>query len=211
MKVLQNAGAGVPLVPRVLGMWLLCAFFLASCAQEQGREEEILRIDEYYDVHGLLNRNEAMMREMEVSLRKQASFGGEQEEEIILLDSAALARELEVFRQAGINKPVLSGRYQETITEEEGLKVITYEADDKEELNINYLQVYLEPETGEVEKLEALFSNQNILYNSTRLLKVEYGEVRGEQLPLSYTIDGVQKMIFSDKEEYRVEGEFIYQ
>lgn len=194
-----------------LGIWLLCGLFLASCAQEAGREKEIVRIDEYYDVHGLLSRNELMMREMEVSLRKRASFGGEQEEKIIQLDSATLASELDVFRQAGINKPVLSGRYQETITEQDGLQVVTYEADDKDELNINYLQVYLEPETEKVEKLEALFSNQNILYNSTRLLKVDYGEVKGRQLPLSYTIDGVQKMIFNDKEDYRVEGEFMYE
>ena len=154
-----------------IGLACLCGFFLFSCEQEEEGANEVDRIDEYYNVYGLLNRNEELMRDMEVFLRKRASFGGEQEEETVQLDSAALARELDVFRQAGINKPVLSGRYQETITEQDGLQLIRYEADDKEELNINYLKVYLEPETEQVEGLEALFSNKNILYNSTRLLR----------------------------------------
>ena len=194
-----------------LGILLLCAFFLLACEQEGSGENEVERIDEYFDVYGLLNRNEAILRRMDVTLRKRASFGGEQEESLVQLDSTALARELDVFRQAGINKPVLSGRYKETRTEQEdGVQVITYKADEPENLNINYLQVYLEPGTEQVEGLEALFSNKNILYNSTRLLKVDYGEVAGKQLPVSYTIEGVQKMIFSDKEKYRIEGEFIY-
>lgn len=193
-----------------LGVLLLCGFFLAACAREGGGDEEVQRIDEYYNVHGLLNQNEEVLRRMDVSLRKKASFGGDQEENLVQLDSTTLARELDVFRQAGINKPVLSGRYKETRTLQNGLQVITYEADEPEELDINYLQVSLAPETEQVEVLEALFSDRNILYNSTRLLKVDYGQVAGEQLPLSYTIDGVQKMIFSDKEEYRIVGEFIY-
>ena len=193
-----------------LGILLLCAFFLLACEQGESGENEVERIDEYFDVYGLLNRNEAILRQMDVTLRKKASFGGEQEESLVQLDSTALARELDVFRQAGINKPVLSGRYKETRTEQDGMQVITYEADEPEDLNINYLQVYLEPETEQVEGLEALFSNKNILYNSTRLLKVNYGQVAGKQLPISYTIEGVQKMIFSDKEEYRIVGEFIY-
>lgn len=193
-----------------LAMLFLCVPFLVACGAGEGGSEEVERIDEYFDVHGLLNRNEEALREMEVSLRKNASFGGEQEENLIQLDSTALARELGVFRQAGINQPVLSGRYAETTTEQSGMQLITYEADDPESLDINYLKIYLDKQENKVKQLEALFSNRNILYKSTRLLKVTYGEVAGKQLPLSYTIDGVQKMIFSDKEEYRIEGEFIY-
>ncbi len=193
-----------------LGILLLSTCLLVSCGQEEGGENEIERIDEYFDVYGLLNRNEEVLRGMEVSLLKNASFGGEQEENLIQLDSTALARELDVFRQAGINKPVLSGRYSEVVTEEDGLKVIAYEADDEGDLDINYLKIYLDKQENEVEQLEALFSDRNVLYKSTRLLKVTYGEVAGRQLPLSYTIDGVQKMIFSEQEEYRIEGEFLY-
>lgn len=196
---------------QLLSMLFLHVFFLSACESGEGDSEQVERIDEYFDVHGLLNRNEEALRKMEVSLRKKASFGGEQEESLIQLDSTALARELDVFRQAGINQPVLSGRYAEVTTRQNDMQLITYEADDEENLNINYLKVYLDKQENKVEQLEALFSNRSILYKSTRLLKVTYGEVAGKQLPLNYTIDGVQKMIFSDKEEYRIEGEFIYQ
>lgn len=167
-------------------------------------------MNEYYDVQGLLAANEEALRQMDVRLQKRASFAGEVEESAIGLDSAALAEELDVFREVDINKPVLSGRYHTTTSLVDGRELITYEADDKEALNVNYLKIYRNAENGVVERMEALFSNKNMLYNSTRMLSLQYREVNGRMLPHYYTVEGVQKMIFSEQEEYEIKAEFIY-
>lgn len=190
---------------------LICLWILtASCGEGERQREAVVSINEYYDVQGLLAANEEALRQMNVSLHKEAKFSGELEESRIRLDSAALAEELEVFREVDINKPVLSGRYHITTTQEDGRELVTYEADDKESLNINFLKVYRNAENGVVERMEALFSNRNVLYNSTRLLSLQYGKVNGQVLPQYYTVEGVQKMIFSEEEEYSIRAEFIY-
>lgn len=193
-----------PLV--LLSIWVL----MISCAEREKQQEAILSIDEYYDVQALLAANEEALRQMKVSLRKEAVFAGEVEKTLITLDSAGLADELEVFRELDINKPVLSGRYQVEETLLDGQRLISYEADDKEALKINFLKVYENAENGVVERIEALFSNQNILYNSTRLLSLQYEQVNGKTLPRYYSVEGVQKMIFNPQEKYRIEAEFIY-
>ncbi len=196
--------------PAVLYGIGLCVFLLAACAPEGSEVDAVSSINEYYDVQGLLKGNEAQLRKMEVVLRKKATFAGEVEEATVSLDSAALAEELEVFREVDINRPVLSGRY---LTEREiidGQEVITYQADEPEELNVNFLKIYTDSETGEVERMEALFSSRNILYNSTRLLRMEYGKINGRQLPVYYEVKGSQKMIFSSKEDYIIKADFVY-
>lgn len=190
---------------------LICLWVLTpSCSEGERQQEAIGSIDEYYDVQGLLAANEEALRQMDVSLQKEASFAGEVEESSIRLDSAALAEELDVFREVDINKPVLRGRYHVTTSQEDGRELVTYEADDKESLNINFLKIYRNAESGVVERMEALFSSRNVLYNSTRLLSLQYGEVNGQVLPQYYTVEGVQKMIFSEREEYSIRAEFIY-
>lgn len=198
----------LPFPGRIAGLALLA--MLAACAPEGERENEVDRIDEYFDVQGLLEQTEAQLRRKAATLEKKAEFSGEVETSTILLDSAALAEELDVFREVDINKPVFSGRYLERKEMEEGLEVTIYEADDKEELSINYLKIYRQPDTETIERIEALFSSQNILYNSTRSLSLDYGQIGNERLPLSYYVEGVQKMIFNDKEGYTIKADFQY-
>lgn len=186
-------------------------FLLVSCEQAELKESEVTEISQYFDVEGLLAANAEELLQREVKLSKVASFGGEVEKTTIWLDSAAVIRELDVFRDADINKPEFADSYRKEVTQENGIEVVSYLAEDKEELNVNYLRVFMDAETEEVERLEALFSNKNILYNSTRLLKVEFGKVGAAQLPHSYTIEGVQKMIFSKPANYTIKADFEYQ
>lgn len=186
-------------------------FLLFACEQAELKEREVTEITKYFDVEELLAANAEELLQREVKLAKVASFDGEVEKTAVLLDSAAVIRELDVFRDADINKPEFVDSYRKEVAQESGMQVLSYIAEDKEELNVNYLRIYMDAETEEVGRLEALFSNKNILYNSTRLLKVKFGEVGEAQLPLSYTIEGVQKMIFSDPAKYTIKADFEYQ
>lgn len=188
----------------------LVGMLLVSCVEEEEQEEEVSTIDEYFDVRGLLAENRAQLLQREVLLDKVAAFSGEVEKTTIRLDSTTLAGELDIFREVDINKPVFSGRYLESRELINGQEIITYMADDPESLNVNYLKIYKDSGSGRVEQLEALFSSQNILYNSTRLVNLFYDQENGQSLPRRYKIEGSQKMIFSDKEGYTVEAKFIY-
>ena len=201
-----------------MGFWQVTArvwmgmliMLFAACRPEGSEVDAVSSTGEYFDVQGLINRNAAQLMEMNVLLYKKATFAGNVEQTTIKLDSVALADELDVFREVDINKPVLSGRY---LTEKEivdGQEVIIYRADDKEELNVNYLRIFKDSESGEVERIEALFSSRNVLYNSTRLLSMQYGEVNGMNLPVYYTVEGSQKMIFNEKENYMIKADFDY-
>lgn len=190
---------------------LVAGVLLFSCAGEKRREEEISSVDEYFPVQDLLAETREQMLEMNVKLQKTASFSGETEKSVIVPDSSGLVKELEVFREIDINKPVFSGRYQESREKVNGQEVIIYKADDPETLNIHYLKVYKNPENGMVEQLEALFSSKNVLYKSSRQVSLTFEPVKDENLPKSYNIKGSQKMIFSNEENYMVEANFIYQ
>lgn len=184
---------------------------LVSCYEERDQEEAgISSIEDYFDVKGLLAEKREQLIPMEVLLEKKASFAGEVEKTTIRLDSLALKEEFDVFREVDINKPVLVGRYFEKNEVEDGKEVILYEADDKESLNVNYLKIVKDTSSDRIEQIEALFSNRNVLYNSTRLVTLYFDQVKEQVLPQRYTIKGSQKMIFSDKENYSIEANFIY-
>ena len=190
------------------GIWMCLLLF--SCTGEEQQQEEISSVDEYFPVRELLAETREQMLEMDVKLEKEASFSGETERSVVVPDSLVLARELEVFREIDINKPVFSGRYQESREVVKGQEIITYTADDPETLNVRYLKVYKNSANGKVEQLEALFNSENRLYNSTRHVSLIYGPVKNKNLPQSYKINGSQKMIFSNEESYMVEANFIY-
>ena len=193
-------------------VWISVLIMLVAACRPEGSEvDAVSSTGEYFDVQGLINKNAALLREMDVLLYKKATFAGEVEEATIRLDSAILAAELDVFREVDINKPVLADRYLVEKEVVDGLEVIIYRADEEEELNINYLKVFKDLKSGELERIEAFFSSKNILYNSTRLLSMQYGEVSGMILPLYYTVEGSQKMIFYDKENYFIKADFIYE
>lgn len=183
---------------------------LISCQGERQEGPDAF-IDEYFNVRALLAENlEQLLRREVVVMEKIASFSGEVEKTTVRLDSLGLAEEFDVFTELDINKPEFSERYIESREEADGQVVIIYEADDKESLNVNYLKVYKDTSSGQVSQIEALFSNKNVLYNSTRLLNLYFGMVEGEHLPLGYIIEGNQKMIFSDPEKYSIQADFVY-
>lgn len=183
---------------------------LVSCAGEEQREDEISSVDEYFPVRELLAQTGEQMLEMDVRLQKEASFSGETEKSVVVPDSLGLAKELEVFREIDINKPVFSGRYQESREQKNGQEIITYKADDPETLNVHYLRVFLNSASGKVEQLEALFSSENALYNSVRRVSLSFKPLKEKNLPHSYKISGSQKMVFSSEEDYQVWARFIY-
>ena len=189
---------------RCLG-YLLSLLILMSCAEGNRAEGPSQRIEEYYNVDSLLVQQIDVLAANKASLVKKVVYAGREEIDTVALTEDSLEQELLMFNEMNINKPVLSGRYIKSVQQKEGLEVTRYQADEPDDLRVNYLEVYRQG--GEVQRLEALFSDRNLLYNSTRKLILNLNE---QQLPQTYLIEGIQKMIFKDEVEYSIQGQFIY-
>jgi hypothetical protein len=162
-------------------------------------------IEEYYDVAGLLVQQRETLAAQQARLIKKVVYNGQAETDTLLLNQESLEQELQLFNEIDINKPVLSGRYRKTVLQKGAYEVTRYQADEPEELRVNFLEVYRQH--NQVQRLEALFSDRNLLYNSTRKLTLHLNE---RLLPLTYNIEGIQKMIFKDSVAYSIEGQFVY-
>lgn len=176
-----------------------------SCAEGDRQEGPSQRIAEYYNVDSLLEQHINMLADQKALLVKKVVYSGQAELDTIALTEESLEQELQLFNEMNINKPSLSDRYNVSVLDKEGMQVTRYEADEPDDLRVNYLEVYRQG--GAVQRLEALFSDRNLLYNSTRKLVLQLND---RQLPQNYTIEGIQKMIFKDKVEYSIEGRFMY-
>jgi hypothetical protein len=186
--------------------FLLSLLSLMSCAEaDRTTEGPGQPIGEYYNVDSLLVQQINVLAANKTRLVKTVVYGGSEEVDTVNLTEDSLEQELQLFNEMNINKPVLSGRYIKTVAQKEGLEVTRYQADEPDDLRVNYLEVYRRG--GAVQRLEALFSDRNLLYNSTRKLVLNLNQ---QQLPQTYSIEGIQKMIFKDRVEYSIEGHFIY-
>lgn len=184
---------------------MLSLIGLMSCAEGRRSEGPSQRIEEYYNVDSLLVQQIDALTAKRAQLVKTVVFSKQQEIDTIQLTEESLEQELQLFNEMNINRPVLSGRYLKTVEQREGLEVTRYQADEPDDLRVNYLEVYRQG--GAVQRLEALFSDRNLLYNSTRKLVLN---LNSQQLPQTYTIEGIQKMIFKDSVDYSIRGEFLY-
>ena len=186
--------------------YLLSLLILMGCAEGNRTDEAPnQRIEEYYDVAGLLEEQIDALTANRARLIKKVVYTGRAELDTIALTEETLEQELQLFNEMNINPPSLSGRYLKSVREEDGYEVTRYQADEPEDLRVNYLEVYRRG--GQVVQLEALFSDKNLLYNSTRKLILSLNE---QQLPQTYTIEGIQKMIFRESVEYSINGQFVY-
>ncbi|EMR04705.1 hypothetical protein [Cesiribacter andamanensis] len=188
--------------------YLLCILALltgTACSRAEREADPKARITEYYDVSGLLRRQMRELAKTDAQLIKDVSYIDQDERDTLHLVGPQIRQELRMFTEMDINRAVLSGRYSISTSQEGGYEVTRYQADEPEELQVNYLEVYRQGD--EVRRLEALFSDRNLLYNSTRTLTMTLTE---EELPLSYSIVGIQKMIFRDSVAYSIQGQFVY-
>jgi hypothetical protein len=186
-------------------LFLFLLAVLAGCAQGERENSPIRLMDEYYDVNGLLKRQMRTLAAADVLLVKDVSYIDQDESDTLRLNAQQVRQELRMFSEMDINRPVLSGRYTISTSESGPLHITRYQADEPEDLRVNYLEVHRQG--NEVRQLVALFSDRNLLYNSTRTLTLTLNE---EELPLSYSIVGIQKMIFRDSVAYSIQGQFLY-
>lgn len=112
-------------------------------------------------------------------------------------------RELELFRQADINKPAYRNSYR--ISTANPL-LLQYSLKEGEKLPVRSLTVALDSIHRQPIRIEAVLVTDNPLYQSERHLLLESGPDGNRHQLKHYRIDGFQQLTFFDRNNFYVEG-----
>lgn len=185
-----------------VGILIFVARVLSACSGNVDTTPKL------YSVDSLLSSQAGYLAEHGVILKKSTSLGDASEEvSLTPKDAAAWKKELEIFAALEIiNKPLNRDAYHlESLSDAKSnllVKSITTSAD----LPVRYLKVYYQNAPENVRKIEAEYEEDNSLYRSVRILKMEFQEVGDVPAITSYSIEGGQKMFLGDSVKYVISG-----
>lgn len=138
--------------------------------------------------------------EQPMVLKSVATQG--EEPEVIETPDIDWEDELAVFEQADLSRPSLQEYYtRQEQTLENGNKAIAYTKLEDAEPQVQSLRLIMSP-AGKLVQLNAVLQDKNIIFFSRRDLELSTNPQTGNIS--SYSIKGVQKMIFGDSLHYQV-------
>lgn len=148
----------------------------------------------------LQSQIERMQTEKPMVLKSVSSQ--DQPPETIETDAIDWEDELAVFEQTDINKPTLQEYYtrQETVLDN-GDILLEYTKTEESEPLVHYLLLTLTPDRR-LKQLEATLQDKNPLFYSKRQVQLQTAPGTGNIS--TYTVKGVQKLIFGDSLRYSV-------
>lgn len=152
----------------------------------------------YYNIDSLLTAslNASLEPTGKVRVNKQVGIDEETETAELEMDSAALAKEIGLFRMLDINQPSLTFSYDEI--KENG--VLTYRLKEREKQE-GILRVSIIDEASKT-TIKGQFAEQNSLYYTERALEVV---ITNGKLS-AYNMEGLQKMALKDTVKYTLKG-----
>jgi hypothetical protein len=124
------------------------------------------------------------------------------------LDSVQWQKELKIFREHDINKPVLIDAYQihQGVTDQ-GNKRVSYSLIDTTQLGILNMTV-LYDSNNSVSSLNSTFREQNLLYGNFREVNLTTGGLGKLD---RYSVRGYHKLMFNDTVYYQLEVKLNYE
>jgi len=179
----------------------------ASCVNpENGEAENNL----YFNVKGLLDGQIVMMDSLKPSLVKKAVLKGDPDHSTFQPDSAAWARELELFYELDLNKTSLRDKYkiERTFQEDFAQQAIVYSSLDEEETAVDQVKIVFEH--GQPRLLEGVYNSKSPLFNSRRNLSIWFAPLDSVNVISAYAISGAQKMVWTDTVYFEIEGKLAY-
>jgi hypothetical protein len=183
---------------------LIFGFFL-SCSKL-----EPVDVEAYYDVDSLLNAQYEILSTSGAKIRKYSTVNQHTDTTVITPDSAQWMSELNVFKKANINKPLLRGAYEVTRNTEDKGEIIIYNARKPEDVYVKWLKIYKNSQM-KLRKFEALVAEENPAYGSQRKLNVWFSIHNNQEVISKYEITGKQKMILKDTVSLDLVSEILYE
>jgi hypothetical protein len=182
---------------------LINILLLAACTS--GRESTI---DKYFDVPGFINEQMDMLNSRDAQISKTVRFGDKAESLTLSdLDLEQWQKELRIFEEHDINKPVLVDAYTiDQVTDDQGNKTTTYNLTDNSELGILKMEIKQDGE-DQVSAWSSSFQEENLLYCNFRELTLTTGD---QGILNSYRINGYHKLMFNDTVYYQIEVDITF-
>jgi hypothetical protein len=182
---------------------LLLPGLLLSCSEATRQSQT------YYPIDSLIHAQARWLVDAGASLAKQGELDDlRQDTTFMPTDTLAWLYELDAFALLEtMNKPLYRDRYEVLPGQTDvhsNLTIQTFRA--KEELPVNYLNVYYQDTPDRLRKIEAVYREQNVLMKGSRRLVLEFQEVHNKITLVSYSIEGTQKMFLGNTVEFLVIG-----
>ena len=190
-------------VAQKAGLFCILFILLFSCSNIDHETTSL------YSIDSLLARQSRYLTGNASRLTKVSSLG--ERSDTVMFTPKSIEewnKELEIFGVInGINKPANKGFYNINILPDSksNLNVKTFTT--KEALPVQYLRLFYQASEDKVRKIEAQYIESNALYNSTRLLTMEFQQIDDNIVLTSYEILGDQKMFLGDSVKYTIKGD----
>lgn len=184
---------------------VIVGFVLLSCESEKPPAA-------FYPIDSLVSGQVKYLTSIKAGLVKEALLEGRNDTlTYVPKDTLQWEKELEVFRKLDdINKPINAENYTVTdglLDRGSNLTVKAYET--QRELPIVYLKIYYQGNIEKPRKIEALYDEQNLLFQSARLLTMHFQQVGSKTVLTSYSVKGGQKMMFGDSVAFYISGRIL--
>ncbi|MDX1627972.1 MAG: hypothetical protein R3345_04690 [Fulvivirga sp.] len=186
--------------------YLFLALILTAWGCEKVKQSERQAVY-YYNIDSLLTAQRNLLIAKSAHLDKWAFVDQDTTRNTLKPDST-WKDELAFFKKMDINKPVLEGVYEVNTVEDanSNLKVRSYAAPKGREVEVNFLKVYYLNDINKLKRIEALYTENNPIYTSSRYFTLKFDDVKGETLLQQFSVKGGQKMIFKDSISFEVKG-----
>ncbi|RSK43706.1 hypothetical protein [Hymenobacter rigui] len=157
----------------------------------------------YFDLPGFLEQQSQQLNQQQPAVEKQVLLR-DGKQETTRVPKTDWAKELQIFQQADINKPALRGLYAvDSMTLPSGLLQRTYRRQSGTDHPVEKLTVI--SRDSMVQDVTAMVAQDNPLVYSAKALELHCQNGR----LVSYSVNGVQKLILFDSVRYAVRGRVL--
>ncbi|MBR09550.1 MAG: hypothetical protein CMP48_17930 [Rickettsiales bacterium] len=177
---------------------ILALLLIGSACKEN--KQSIREIHVYFDLDSLLDEQVYTLADRGATVNKIVKMNGETESRSMEPDTTVWKEEFSVIRDFNLNRPFYVGLFQEHKEE----NIISYQSSD-EDVAVKKFDMFYED--GELVRIESLLQESKYIYSNERKLTLEFQD----GLLKFYQLDGEQKMILQDKEDYVVSGSISVQ
>ena len=178
---------------------IFAVLLLTSCT---GKQQQ--KVDKYFSIPDFIDQQLEILAENQHQLLKTVNFGDTSE--TTSMDSRSYEqweKELRIFKEHDINKPVLIDAYLVQETDRPGGHTISYKLMDSTDSGILDMEILYDSQE-QVSGWRSRFKEENLLYCNFRELMLSTNEAG---ILESYLITGYHKLMFKDTVHYQLNVE----